>query len=120
MWTPSSREIARANLTRFIAGVGGASTGVRDFATLYDWSIRRPQDFWSAVWEFCGVVADRDARGSWRTVLVGGDRMAPPDAEHGPRWFDGARLNFAENLLRFRDDRVAIIAWDERGAQRRM
>jgi acetoacetyl-CoA synthetase len=94
---------------------------VHDYQSLYAWSIDRPHEFWSAVWEFTGIVADRDANGkSWRTVLAGGDRMAPPDHELGPRWFDGARLNFAENLLRFHDERLAIIAWNELGAQRRI
>lgn len=94
---------------------------MHDYQSLYAWSIDRPHEFWSAVWEFTGIVADRDANGkSWRTVLAGGDRMAPPDHELGPRWFDGARLNFAENLLRFHDERLAIIAWNELGAQRRI
>jgi len=44
--------------------------------------------------------------------------MAPPDLELGPRWFVGARLNFAENLLRFRDDRPALVFWNENGRQR--
>ena len=51
-------------------------------------------------------------------MLVGRDRMAPPDPELGPRWFPGARLNFAENLLRYRDDREALVFWNERGPQR--
>ena len=42
--------------------------------------------------------------------------MAPPDPELGPKWFVGSRLNFAENLLRYRDDREAIVFWNERGA----
>jgi acetoacetyl-CoA synthetase len=46
--------------------------------------------------------------------------MAPPESRRGPRWFDGARLNFAENLLRFRDDRDALVAWNELGPQRRL
>jgi acetoacetyl-CoA synthetase len=46
--------------------------------------------------------------------------MAPPESHGGPRWFDGARLNFAENLLRFRDDRDALVAWNELGPQRRL
>jgi acetoacetyl-CoA synthetase len=46
--------------------------------------------------------------------------MAPPDPVLGPRWFDGARLNFAENLLRHRDDGLALVAWSERGAGRRL
>jgi acetoacetyl-CoA synthetase len=122
LWTPSPEQAARSNLTRFIADVRSrANEDVHDYASLYRWSIARPAEFWGAVWEFCGIVAERDARGSaWRTVLVGGDRMAPPDADSGPRWFDGARLNFAENLLRWRDDRPAVVAWDERGPNRRI
>ena len=121
LWTPSPDDLARANLTRFmsVARARGASD-VADYATLYAWSIKDPEAFWSAVWEFCGIVGDRDATGAqWRSVLVGGDRMAPPDPVRGPRWFDGSRLNYAENLLRFRDDRDALVAWNELGAQRR-
>ena len=51
-------------------------------------------------------------------VLIGRDRVAPPDPVLGPNWFVGTRLNFAENLLRYRDDREAIVFWNERGAQR--
>ena len=122
MWTPSPLQLATANLTRFIADVRQRlAPNVTDFASLYAWSIDRPAEFWSEVWRFCEVVAERHADGSsWRSVLAGGDRMAPPDAEQGPRWFDGARLNFAENLLRYRDDRVALVAWNELGLQRRL
>ena len=94
---------------------------VSDYASLYAWSLAEPEAFWSAVWEFCGIVADRSAAGAqWRSVLVGGDRMAPPDPIRGPRWFDGAKLNYAENLLRFRDGRDALVAWNELGLQRRL
>ena len=44
--------------------------------------------------------------------------MAPPDPDAGPAWFRGARLSFAENLLRFRDDRPALVARSERGRGR--
>ncbi|PYP63839.1 MAG: acetoacetate--CoA ligase [Gemmatimonadetes bacterium] len=122
IWTPSRERVARANMTRFIAQAGiGASANVHDYASLYAWSIVRPEEFWSAVWEFCGIVAAGDADGAvWKSVLIGGNRMAPPDPLGGPRWFDGARLNFAENLLRHRDDGLAIIAWNELGLQRRL
>jgi len=90
--------------------------GVRDYPSLYRWSVERPEEFWAAVWRFCGVVAEeRGGRDPWDVVGVGLDRMAPPDPERGPRWFAGARLNFAENLLRYRDDQPAIVSWDERG-----
>jgi acetoacetyl-CoA synthetase len=122
LWTPSPEDLARANLTRFMRVLRERGVSeVSDYASLYAWTLANPAAFWSAVWEFCGIVSDRDAAGaSWRSVLVGGDRMAPPDPARGPRWFDGARLNYAENLLRFRDDRDALVAWNELGFQRRL
>jgi acetoacetyl-CoA synthetase len=86
---------------------------VDDFPSLYRWSVARPDAFWPEVWDFCGVVAD-----PWNDVVVGLERMAPPDPALGPRWFPGARLNFAENLLRFADDREALVFWNEQGRQR--
>ena len=53
-------------------------------------------------------------------MVIGLDRMAPPDPKLGPRWFPGARLNFAENLLRYADDRPALVFWNERGRQREL
>jgi acetoacetyl-CoA synthetase len=118
LWAPSEEQIARANLTRFIERVrslGSRTAHVNDYASLYDWSIRDLELFWSEVWRFFGVIADKDPNTCER-VLIGRDRVAPPDAVLGPRWFLGSTLNFAENLLRFRDDREAIVFWNERGA----
>ncbi|MBA3671581.1 MAG: acetoacetate--CoA ligase, partial [Gemmatimonadaceae bacterium] len=88
--------------------------------TLYQWSVDHPDAFWPAVWKFGDVIADvlPDGR-QWNDALVRGNRMAPP-GDDGPRWFTGARLNFAENLLRFADDRAALVLWTEQGAGRRM
>ncbi len=118
IWTPAADAVAAANLTRFIRQLG--APGVHDSPSLYRWSIDQPEAFWSAVWRFTGVVAEeRPNTQPWDTVLTGGDRMAPPDAQ-GPTWFAGARLNFAENLLRYRDDRDALVLWNERGPARRL
>jgi acetoacetyl-CoA synthetase len=125
IWRPSPERVARANMTRFLTEVRerqppGAGA-VRDFASLYEWSVARPDAFWPEVWRFCGVVAEeRPGREPWDETVVGLDRMAPPDPVLGPRWFPGARLNFAENLLRHDDDRDALVFWNERGPQRRM
>src|SRR6266850_2470804 len=115
LWSPTTDAIARANLTRFIARF---RPGAR-YEDLWRWSVDHPEEFWPAVWEFCGVTAEeRDGARPWDAVLEGGDRMAPPDPALGPRWFRGARLNFAENLLRYSDDRPAIVFWSEQGRQR--
>jgi acetoacetyl-CoA synthetase len=116
LWAPSPERIARANLTRFAREHAPFAA---DYAALHAWSVSRPEEFWPAVWRFAGVVAEeRPGRAPWDAVLEGGDRMAPPDPVLGPRWFRGARLNFAENLLRYRDDREAIVFWNELGRQR--
>ena len=125
IWTPTAEQIERANVTHFIRDavqpLGGAATAVVDSPSLYDWSIAEPEQFWPAVWRFCGVIAnERAGAAPWDAVLVGGNRMAPPEPERGPRWFSGARLNFAENLLRYRDDREALVLWNEQGAARRL
>jgi acetoacetyl-CoA synthetase len=124
LWTPSPERVTRANLTRFIAQVralGARTTEVTDFDSLYEWSIRDLELFWSEVWHFCGVVTGpQDPSVLCERILIGRERMAPPDPELGPKWFVGTQLNFAENLLRYRDDREAIVFWNELGAQRRL
>ncbi len=116
LWTPTPERVARANLTRFVKAHAPAAT---DFQALYAWSVARPAEFWSAVWRFTGVVADERPGGlPWEAVLDGGERMAPPDPTLGPRWFRGARLNFAENLLRRRDNHPALVFWNELGRRR--
>ena len=122
MWRPSREQVERANMTRFLELVREREEpGVRDYASLHAWSVDRLERFWPAVWEFCGLVTERRPDGgAWDRVVRGADRVAPPDRELGPRWFEGARLNFAENLLRRRDDGVAVIAWNEQGPRWRL
>jgi acetoacetyl-CoA synthetase len=125
LWTPGPERVAAAQVTAFIERVRResppGSEGVHDFGTLYRWSVDRPAAFWAGVWRHCGVLAvERPGLPPWDEVLVGGDRMAPPDPQLGPRWFTGARLNFAENLLRHEDDRPALVFWNEQGPGKRL
>ena len=109
LWTPSSERIRQANLTKFLAFLRKEDFGsFEDYGALYRWSVESPEEFWPAVWDFCGVIASR----RWSRVAADLDRMP------GARWFEGAHLNFAENLLRYNDDQPAIIAWNELGAKR--
>ncbi len=115
LWSPSPERVARANLTRFAAQY---RPGV-DYAGLWGWSVAEPEAFWPAIWEFGGVIAAPRPGGTpWERVFQGDGRMKPPADPGGPRWFVGAELNFAENLLRFDDDREALVFWNELGRQR--
>ncbi len=116
MWTPSRDRMAQANMSAFLRFAGAGDT----YEELYRWSVMHPDRFWPLMWKFADVIADEGDGDPWDEVVIGLDRMAPPDPELGPRWFTGSRLNFAENLLRYRDGGEAIVAWNERGRQRRL
>jgi acetoacetyl-CoA synthetase len=120
LWTPPPDRVAAASLTAFLASVRAAGRPtVRDYASLHRWSVEAPEEFWPAVWRFTDLIAD-ETKGSdpWDAVVIGLSRMAPPDPGRGPWWFPGARLNFAENLVRHTGDRPALIFWNESGRQR--
>ncbi len=80
-----------------------------DYAALHGWSVEAPEQFWRTVWDFCGVIGEPG-----KTVLLEGDKMP------GARWFPEARLNFAENLLRLRDDSPALVFCGEGRVLRRI
>jgi len=100
LWQPSAERIERANLTAFMARVG-ADYGVEvaDYKALHRWSLAAPADFWSAVWDDSGVIAE----------CRGERALESPERMPGATWFPEARLNFAENLLRRRDAAPALI-----------
>lgn len=108
LWIPTATRIKEANITRFIAWVQEAGAAeIQDYPSLYQWSIAQPEAFWAAVWRFCGIRATRE----WDKVLEGADKMP------GARWFGGAKLNFAENLLRPEEDKPALIFYGENGTR---
>lgn len=125
LWTPSAEHVAHARVTKFrekLITDGVAPTSVVDMHALQTWSVQHPEVFWSALWREAEIRADGPGSPAepWSQVLLGGDRMAPPDAQLGPRWFTDTRLNFAEHLLRRRDDGAAIVSWSEQGIERRI
>jgi acetoacetyl-CoA synthetase len=104
IWQPSPERVRNANLTAFVREAQKKwGITAQDYAALHRWSVTRPGEFWQSVWSFCGVIGDAHAG----PVLVDGNRMP------GARWFPGAKLNFAENLLRRRDRSTAIVFWGE-------
>ncbi len=111
LWSPSPERIRRARMTAFREAVARRwGVPVADVAALYDFSIRETEQFWRSVWDFCGIVADAQ-----------GDRAVEhPGAMPGARFFPDARMNFAANLLRRRDEHPAIIFWSETGERREL
>src|SRR6056297_4014198 len=100
LWQPSEEQIKQTNMYRFIQYVNGRyHLSISDYQELYQWSVEQIPEFWAAMWDFADIIHSRPYE------RVVDDLSKMPGAE----WFVGARLNFAENLLRYRDDETAII-----------
>ncbi|MGA8904341.1 MAG: acetoacetate--CoA ligase [Candidatus Bathyarchaeia archaeon] len=100
LWAPSEERVSQANITRFIQLVNRKyGLKIESYRALYDWSVEGISEFWGAMWEFADIKASR----RYHEVVDDLDRFP------GARWFPGARLNFAENLLRHRDDHPAFM-----------
>jgi acetoacetyl-CoA synthetase len=111
LWNPSEERKRQANLTRFMDFANReCGLRLRSYFDLYQWSIDRIPDFWAAVWQFMPVIASKQ----YDAVVDDLDRLP------GAKWFPGARLNFAENLLRNRDERTAFIFRGETRKSARM
>jgi acetoacetyl-CoA synthetase len=99
LWQPSEERARNTNIYRFMRYVneryGRKLTG---YDELYRWSIEDSPDFWAALWDYAKVIYSRP----YEDVVDDVHKMP------GARWFEGARLNFAENLLRYRDDHIAL------------
>ncbi len=108
LWQPSAESIAHTNLCAFMAKIKKDwGYSAHDYASLYKFSVEEIGKFWSSAWDFCGVIG---TKGSVLALEQGAGMT-------NARWFPNARLNFAENLLRVRDGRIVVSAWNESGHQ---
>ncbi len=104
LWQPSENALKNTNLSAFRRFLKERQTvELSDYPQLHQWSVREPEKFWLAVWDYCGVVADNR-----------GDRvLIEPDKMPGAAFFPDAKLNYAENLLKRNDQKQAIVFWGE-------
>ncbi|MCH8010359.1 MAG: acetoacetate--CoA ligase [Candidatus Marinimicrobia bacterium] len=100
MWQPGKKTISNSQMDQFRRYVNDHyNLTLSDYVDLYDWSITNVPDFWSAMWEFGDIIRSKP----FNKVVDDATKMP------GSNWFLGTRLNYAENLLRYRDDRTAIV-----------
>ena len=100
LWEPSRELIQKSNMSRFIRFVNqNYGKNFKNYPELYDWSVTQIPEFWAAMWEFGEIKTSHN----YDRVVDDLSKMP------GAKWFEGARLNFAENLLRYRDDQTALI-----------
>lgn len=109
LWRPSSSRISQSNLSAFTAHVSHQyDTLIDSYEALHRWSVDKREDFWSEVWDWCGIVGEKGSR-----TLDEGDKMP------GAIFFPQARLNYAENLLKRDGEGDAIVFRAEDKVERR-
>ena len=112
LWTPDPARIAETQLASFMDGIGRETGQVfASYADFHSWSVDNREAFWSALWDFGGIVGEK------------GNRVIGQDTMPGAVFFPDAKLNFAENLLApaaAHPDRDAFVFWGEDKVRRRM
>lgn len=100
LWKPSEERIKKTNMYRFMQIINDKfGKNFDEYNPLYEWSVQNIPEFWATMWDFADIKASK----AYDEVIDDVTKMP------GAKWFSGAQLNFAENLLRFRDDQVALI-----------
>ena len=111
LWEPSEERKRDANMTKFMGCVNERyGQNIHSFSELHHWSTNNISDFWASMWDFAAIKASK----GYETVVDDLNKFP------GAKWFIGARLNFAENLLRHRDDHTALIFRGETQKSARM
>ena len=114
LWTPSKSRLTQSGLQDFMGYLETQGQGsYDDYGALHQFSIAKRENFWSALWDYTDIVAEQKG-----AVVAENSDTFPCQPDAGVRWFPEARLNFAENLLRYRDDRPALISRLENGQRR--
>ena len=109
LWAPSEERIASTRLWSFMQEVNAEyGTTLDTYDAVYDWSVARLEDFWEQVWDQFELLGDK----GYAPYLT-----SQTDVK-GARFFPTAKVNYAENLLRYRDPASpAIVSWTEAGHQ---
>lgn len=100
IWTPPKERIKSSNMFSYLKYAEKISGKKFDeYDKLYQWSVSDIENFWKSIWDISGIIYSSKY-----------DSIASEYKMPGTKWFEGAKLNFAENLLRYRDDQIAIIS----------
>lgn len=100
LWQPSETQIQHTNMYCFMRQINERfSCSFNHYEELYHWSVDHIPEFWAAMWDYAQIKFSEP----YKEVVDDLTKMP------GAKWFSGARLNFAENLLRYRDNQTALI-----------
>lgn len=109
LWQPNKKKASESQMQQFLNFIHKKYELTEDnYQALHQWSVENPDKFWSEFWKYSNILHSEEY-----TSVVDDYKKMP-----GAKWFEGARLNYAENLLQRRDDQAAIIFWGESKVKR--
>lgn len=112
LWVPLEDDLRESNMTQFMNFINlKYSLKISSYNELYDWSINYIANFWEDISQFMDIIYGRPPQKILTKINTGSNA----DDIRNYQWFKGAKLNFAENLLRFRDEELAIVYYNETG-----
>ncbi|MHA2370212.1 MAG: AMP-binding protein, partial [Candidatus Hodarchaeales archaeon] len=107
LWRPSEDVVEQSNMARFIRFVNERySSTIENYHQLHEWSVENIPQFWATIWDFTDIISSRE----YDEVVINLDEFPPRT-----KWFPGALLNFAENLLRYREKEQEAISFRGEG-----
>ena len=106
LWRPSSKIKEESNLNQFIKNFVDEFKNQSDvkYEELWKWSIEKPEKFWDSIWDYSNVLGEKGD-----ILLKDKDKMP------GARFFPNAKLNYTENVLKNKNEPLAIISEREDG-----
>jgi acetoacetyl-CoA synthetase len=112
LWTPSRERIENSNMLGFMQQASeyaqnNTGNSIKTYSELHQWSIEQPEAFWSLVWQYSGITPALPQDLPPSEILNSQGHFSTA------QWFPKQTLNFAENLLQRRDNKVALIACGE-------
>ena len=111
LWKPSEEQIQNTNMYRFMLRVNQKyKKNFTEYKELWQWSVDNISEFWTEMWDFAEIKSTKPF-----TQVIDDVKKMP-----GTKWFKDARLNFAENLLRYRDDEIALVFRGENQVNRKL
>lgn len=111
LWQPTEAFMKGSKMHEFLSLIAKKyNLEDNEYATIHKWSVENIAAFWTEIWVYCGIKSSK------KSTQVIDDKTKMP----GAKWFEGARLNFAENLLSRKDDHKALIFWGETSVRREL
>ena len=102
LWQPSEKLKENSLLRDFCKFINFQSSF--NFKEIWQWSIDNPNEFWSKFWDYSKIIGDK-----------GSEIIKKDNVFNKTKFFPDSKLNYTENILKKKSDKLAINFLSEKG-----